>query len=483
MQLPLQSQLHYFKEDTMKFYDRTVSGEFREELAKILPALADNQAYWRMTQHLLFGTLKDTDTDCLALPSVLIAAIEEKKYDSHYVAHHFLNAYRRDVMDFKIAAHVFSDNSGEGRCRTVEEFMPPAAVQGLADGERMHYQAKDRVWMSTGNVYLRKHASAQRKADRDEAQEYAKQDSVCAETKLLLNYLNALPPHRFTIALKHLPEAREAASRLKDADSQLNLLKAIGDYAQPMYKPADKTTRVFTLRESVLRLHRDLRKIMTRDWVTADLRSAQLAIVAQVWGIPTLTDYLQSRRSIWSDLCQHMGMEFTADNKANMKAVLYSLIFGAGRKSLTAKLGRSFPCGREAYERFKSDRVIRSLILARHREKQKIRRDQGAFDAFGNFTELEVTSSERYEYDRDNCLSILACVAQSYELMLLLPVIRLAVAEQSGHHGFAVTTWLHDGFTFTANDPRDMTTWKDRITAAVKAEAERLGIITELEFE
>ena len=55
---------------------------------------------------------------------------------------------------------------------------------------------------------------------------------------------------------------------------------------------------------------------MTQDWITADLRSAQLAIVAAIWRIPSITEYLRSGKSVWPDLCEHMGLMYTPENKA-----------------------------------------------------------------------------------------------------------------------------------------------------------------------
>lgn len=218
--------------------------------------------------------------------------------------------------------------------------------------------------------------------------------------------MNSLPPNRFTSALEHLPEAMAVAKGLADAENQLNLLRAIQDHAQPFYVPADKTTRVFSLRESILRLHRSLRKIMTQDWVTADLRSAQLAIVANVWGVPRLSDYLASGKSIWPDLCHHMGHTFTEDNKAIMKSSLYALTFGAGNHKMTTHLGRHFGNGSGAYREFKGHAVIRALLLARARQLKAIRHEGGGVDAFGNILELERYEKEGYAYDNSRSYSL-----------------------------------------------------------------------------
>lgn len=465
----------------MKFSNKSVSHSFRDALARALPGLDGRADYWRLTQHLLFGTWRDLDTSRLLLPSELIAAIEGKKHDKNYVAAKFLDAYRRDVLHFEIAPHVFSFDPNQCRARSVMSLKLPEAVSALAEVERRGLPP-ERVWMSTGDIVLRKHTVASRQEDRAEAQGRAHGDGVCPQARLLLNYMNSLPPNRFTSALSHLPEATVAAEGLADAKNQLNLLRAVQDYAQPFYVPADKTTRIFSLRESILRLHRSLRKIMTQDWVTADLRSAQLAIVANVWGVPRLTEYLEAGRSIWPDLCGHMGLPYTDENKAIVKGALYAVTFGAGEKKMIDYLGRHFGNGCGAHRTFKAHPVIGALLQARARQLRKIRHEGGGVDAFGNVLELERYEREGYAYTFDNSRSILSCIAQSYELALLLPVVKLAASQQFEVHGFTLTTWLHDGFTFDTHRERDVGRWKQKLAEVVAEEAASLGIHTDLEF-
>lgn len=177
-----------------------------------------------------------------------------------------------------------------------------------------------------------------------------------------------------------------------------------------------------------------------------------------------------------------MGLAFTEDHKAIMKSTLYALTFAAGNHKMTMHLGRHFDNASGAYREFKDHAVIRALLLARARQLKAIRHEGGGVDAFGNILALERYDKEGYDYAYDNSRSILACIAQSYELALLLPVIRLAATQQFEAHGFTLTTWLHDGFTFVAHRERDEADWKKKLAGVVAEEASRLGIHTELEF-
>jgi hypothetical protein len=72
--------------------------------------------------------------------------------------------------------------------------------------------------------------------------------------------------------------------------------------------------------------------------------------------------------------------------------------------------------------------------------------------------------------------SVIAQQAQSYELLLLLPVYDLA--EQTDE----VTVMLHqhDGLTIAIHEKRRTNMWIGKITAAVQVQADRLGIRTYL---
>ena len=262
----------------MNISDRSVSRPFRDALAQALPRLADNRAHWRMTQHLLFGTFRDLDTGNLMIPCGLIAAIEGKMADSNYSAKKFLDAYRSSVLNFQIADHVWHPDPQRSKYRSVASLVLPEPVQSLVQAERRrkpdhNRKSDDRVWMSSGNTWLRKHLGPIRAERLAEAQA---RPSDCPQVQMLLNYMNSLPSNRFTSALRHLEEATAAAENCADADNQLNILGAIQDHIQPFYRPAEKCTRIFAVGASILGLHASLRKIMTQDWTSMDLHSAQL---------------------------------------------------------------------------------------------------------------------------------------------------------------------------------------------------------------
>ena len=437
-----------------------------------------------MAQHLLFGTLKNPEGD-LMLGRGIVAAFEEEVADKNYSAIRFINRFRADVLDFVLGNYVFSDDPGLARVRTVKALPLPARVKTLVDTERRTLD-QDRVWMSSGNSYLRRDAAAERRQRKADVGQRSEGKYIAPATAALLKYLNNLPPRRFTAALRHLPEAMMAAEKVADAENQLNLLTALRDHAQPFYVPSENTTRVFAVGANMNGLERSVRAVLTQDWITADLRSAQLAVVTRVWGLPELGAYLRSGRSIWPELCNVVGLPLTADNKQIVKDCLYAAVYGAGEDHMISDLATSLQdtpfTGAKAFRDFAGHPVVATLLQARKKQLSAIRAGKGGIDAFGHFLPLTHHDVPEHVYKYDNSRSILACIAQSFELLLLFPVVELAMSEQSRSHGFQVITWLHDGFCFDVHHKGDVHRWIECLAQLVETQAHKLGINTGLEF-
>ncbi len=466
------------------FGDRPVSQEFRPALAEGLPGLGENQSYWRFLQYLLFSDFRDEDTGLTTLPRGLIAAIEGRAPDQHYSAMKFLDAFRADVLDFEIADHVWGGAAGDdkGKVRAIQSITIPDAVDALARAERRRV-SQERVCMGTGGNWAWRHTKTLREAERAEAASRVSECAICPETALALSYLNSLKPHRFTAAMKqHLPAAMVMAEQTAHAERELNILHGLPDKPVPTYVPSPKTARVYTLGPSFLHLHRSVRKVITQGWVTADLQSAQLAIVARVWDVPMIRDYLESGRSIWLDLCDHMGLEFTEDSKDVMKTALYALLFGSGVRTLQNHFANTLGRGKARHEQFTFHPVIQALLEARDVQFQRIAQDGGAADACGRFLPLERQVKDGYDVAYDNRRGVLACVAQSYEMRLLLPVFEAAVEQRDQEHGFVITSLLHDGLTFASYKSLDTGAWKSRLGQAVQRQADAMGIATRLVY-
>ena len=189
----------------MNISDRSVSRDFRNALARELPGLADNCAYWRLTQHLLFGTFRDLDTGNLMIPCDLIAAMEGTLATKNYSARKFLDAYRTTMLNFEVAEHVWHPDPHKSKYRSVASLVLPRTIGDLVHAEQRR-KTDDRVWMSTGNTWLRKHLGPIRAEQLAEARS---RPSDCPQVQMLLDYMNSLPPTDLPVRCGTCPRRRQ----------------------------------------------------------------------------------------------------------------------------------------------------------------------------------------------------------------------------------------------------------------------------------
>lgn len=462
---------------------KTCSPEFRDQVAAKLPGLGTNYAYWRLLEYVLFGTWVDEATGQLVLSAKQAAYLtrnERKWLGNHFVLQPLLDGFSRAVFPLNtegiIFNHYFEANQAGRIVADVPDWLLSAATT-----ERRRTGGK-RVEFATGEQWTSRKSAKVLRSMREEAASLAA-SAGCMETQRLLSYLNDLAPNTFAKILKRLPQAHLAANTVRtDSERQHNLLQAIGQVCQPLYKPVQNSTRVYTLNESFPRLKREVRDVLTKGWLKADLASAQLAIAATIWQAPAVGGFLISDRRIWDELQEWMKLPRSPKVKNDLKELMYSLLFGMSRKNLSAKARQMFPGRKEPWRRLSQHPVVNAVLVARQRQFATLRSVGFATDAFGRRLELLAEGRSSSGYQKDNASSILAQVAQSWELRLMLPILDLAEAHR-GTNGFTITMWLHDGVCINVHDARRIERWKKRISSAVAEQAGELGIPTRLVWE
>ena len=445
-----------------------VTPEFRQQISTLLPGLGENKAYWKMTGHLMFtGGL---EAGQILIPAELIARIEGNNIHGKYCAWDFIQAYQRDVVRLDVSVYTTS------QCRSVTHVYWPEYVEMLLKGERRK-DDDELVLFWSGAKWRREHAVKSRAEVQEEALEIMRNMGNHPACDLLA-LLNRAASNKFAAIKKHLEAARLLVPSLglveDEVERQYNILKAIKKQAQPFYTPAERSVRIFAFNDCVARLQRDVRHVVTQDWIHCDLKSAQLAIVAKTWNVPGVAEFLRSGGSIWATLCDWMS--WSMDAKPVLKDALYAFIFGSGRDKMIELLG-----SRKAYMRFGAHPLMRQLFLARALQLRQIRKDKGATDAFGKKLHIEYVTVPNKKYTYDTSRKIMALAAQSYELLLLTPVIQAAVDCQDSTRGFCLLLWLHDGFSFVTCHKDDRVSWARRLQKAVNQQAISLGVATELE--
>lgn len=276
-----------------------------------------------------------------------------------------------------------------------------------------------------------------------------------------------------------MADARKVALMEKDSKGQLAILEFIeNELPQPIYKPVDNSPRLFAIGQSICGLQRHVRKTLTKGWHEADLRNAQLAIVAERWNITKLKKFLLSGESFWTYLFREMDWTPNEYDKDFLKKVTYSLVFGAladPKGKCLSNIALLFGKEEKDLVKFLNVPLIKSILRKRSEQFRKIRKDKGAFDYFGNWIEL---SKDKGHTKR----SILAQVAQSVELGLLEPVIEWFIKNKGKKNGSLLLLWQHDGFSFSVCPA--FLLWVTKVLKNLVAKKGReLGIVSTLEIE
>lgn len=451
----------------MQISDRTCSPKLRSLIQITYPNLGKNKAFWKFTGYLMFGTYRDEQTGKFLIPAELIARIEgqfNQWKSNNYIAEQFLEKYVNSIQPFKWSKW----NSEERLVRVVTELKwPQDIIDGMQAERQGLWKETGKVYFSDGSKFTSKKQRESRRTEKLNALELLN-EAGCPEAKDLLDYINNLPSNAFYKILQNMPAALESVNKLlpEKRDRQIDILNAVLDQSQPFYKPTKGSTRIFAFNENMLGLQKGVRRALTAGWSDFDLKSAQLAICAKTWNVRKAQKFLKEKGNIWSSLFEYFQIEKDEDTKKVFKTALYAVMYGAGINKVKEILK---PLGENSDKKFLSHPIIKSMWIARRKQLSQIRKDGGAFNCFGKFISTKHFTSK----------SVLAQLAQAYELNLLYPVIKLAKSDNR----FQIVLWQHDGFSVHWLRKEDIPSVEFNLKHAVKERAVQLGINTELENE
>jgi hypothetical protein len=202
--------------------------------------------------------------------------------------------------------------------------------------------------------------------------------------------------------------------------------------------------------------------------------SSQLAICASLWKLDRIEKFLESDGNVWDEIQNTLNIskEIWDKFKPYVKESLYTICYGGGKWMIKEPLLDGI---RTLGLNFKHKKIIdhwifRELKNGQIRAAARIKSDGGMYDAEEKW--LPVTTERKIS-------SIMAEVAQLYELRILISVIRLA--KQTGNKLFKVTVWQHDGFSMYIE--RNSEKVREMIQETVREALNGLGIQTKLEFK
>lgn len=474
--------------------------EFRHIFKLLYPGLDLDPAYWRFMRYLIFGE-KDTLTGFPVIDMFHVAKAEGKvalfRTTHCYVAIEFLIRFQRDVMSKETFS--WSDWSHKDKRARIAFVIFPPEIVTLIEKERFDMTSlKDKVYFDTGNAMRSSLQKLELERIRQESLTYY--EFAIPEAKPLLTYMNNLPTNSFSkIISSNFKAAFEKACQIEDhikMVSQVDILGTIREDLKPFYKPSERqcTDRIFPCNQSIPMLRRDIRKVLTKGWYEFDLANSQLAIVAKLWNVPLVKDFLTTNKSIWTTLFNHYELDLE-DLKINnvdkynalksiFKTSLYSLVFGMSKPALISEIDndlKPYNFSKPGIHFFKHS-LMNALYIARETQIEKINREGEGKTIFGVTRKVygDKKSNGKPSKERLSFItSILAHQAQSVELYLLLPVVELASTTKDFH----ITLWQHDGFSIHFNSTSRIDRWIPRILQVVQQKIDEQGILTHLEWE
>lgn len=464
----------------MRLAAKTVSPDFRQLIRASYPGIDRDPAYWRMMEFLLFGTISDETTGQLRISRATLAQIEGRQADlrnHRYKGKAFLDRFSRDVTPIDYSDWLYT----EDRARIVRNPVFTQEIRMALHDELARWDSGKRLYFATGEGFNRRRQAAFRASERAAALRDL-ETADCAKTRQLLAYMNTLPSNRFMRIVQYIPKAVLAAFEIDHElvrMQQMSLLRAIRDEPKPFYKPTGKSVRIFPSTESMLMLKRELRAILTQDWMSFDLRSAQLAICARDWQVEEILIFLEQSLNdgptIWDEFAAYLHTACTPPFKAACKQALYALTFGAGQQPVWDAFAHEGQSIEEA-RRLLHHPLVRALLDARKVQFGQIKQHNGAMNCFGQWVAVPTEWDGGRRRNLPNYRSVLAQLAQARELQLLEPVIDLAHQTDQ----FTITLWLHDGFCLDVRDRSRADRWAAHIITAVNEQADKLSIPTEL---
>lgn len=223
-------------------------------------------------------------------------------------------------------------------------------------------------------------------------------------------------------------------------DHNLRCFSGMHDYPYIRYKTVGGTPRLYSDSLGALSFTRNIREVAYQGCWNLDLKAAHIGILAALGDCAGIQSFLSAKGDWWQKLQQFLGVG--PGFKPILKVGTYSIPYGAEVNTIRYNLHQGefdtpgLPRSKAA--QFLENPFIAELLEARERLFAQIIADGGKQDAFGRTITLEQTGRDD---PRRAAKSVLACVAQSYELRIMAAVKPVIESDAHTH----LVGWLHDG--------------------------------------
>lgn len=459
--------------------DIRTTSELREWAEMKLPGLevGDSLFNWRMLQYILFGTPVDKDAyyagdRTLIAPRDLVVSMAEGSCRS---SRKLLQEFSGNVMPLRI--HGYDQERGIATCIT--PLLSEEEWRELETVTLRAYVATDEerdTYFVSGRRVGKKRVVKGVRNYMDYAIRAEDEDHPARELIEFLNKQSSQP-------LERLLRRNDGRIRAKVADllgggerSRRRAMLGIrihtslvaqmeAGYLEHCYEGRERTARVYATGVSLSNMPREARAAAMAGTTHADLRSAQLGIVAMMYGAVETREFLASGGNIWESLYEHLGVG--PESKPALKTGVYAMCYGGGEDLIRERLTASGLTDSQA-DAFFAHPYIAEVLDGRKRHAKGIKAAGGIRDAFGDFWALGGMKPHQLQ----------AIVAQSYEVAVMLAILPVIKRRQ-----VQVPVWLHDGLYMLFQDAGRKDSAIAEMKTAVEHAAAGFGIPTWLEVE
>jgi hypothetical protein len=318
-------------------------------------------------------------------------------------------------------------------------------------------------------------------------------------------YMNGRSPRLLSrVVTPERIAAAYASAQTADSEGErtaaLASVRRVEEYGafQP-YKTASNTVRIVPATGGLNGMRAEERNVLLDHplILKVDLAKAHLGINAALYDVTRLLRALRAREVEWAGMLGEIGAEPTPGAHGTLAAVkraTYGLANGGTddgcRWTLTGfnpveRTNNPTGITREQADAFLDLELNAELRRAMERARQDVEARGGARDAFGDWISLDTVRANlerKGNTTTDAVRSVVAQVAQSWEVVLMLPILDAAVAEDAkAHPDWEIAVWLWDGLIIKVRRAGDAERIGRDLARAVDRHAEALGIPTFLE--
>lgn len=455
-----------------------ISEWVRENLVIKYPGAFAEPSHARLFQELLFPMQRDEWNGDPVMSQARLAQLEGRvaNYKNHrYSGKQYLEGFEEQAG---IKLRIQDANWLVGRARTVGYDLPQTFERMMKD-EWLRLEHTTMVDFVTGREIPPEHNLQAQAARRKAQRQYQPEPGPNQEPIIFLNQMRPQSFEKFDFYLQNT--AVDIADSIRSTGrraSNMRLLLVLSQRGiQPFYQDVLRSPRIYTTGPSMSQLSSNVRDELMTTALHFDLVAAQLAIIAKLWRLPTIEALLHDHLtigSIWPTVLQLVGLD--EGDKDGFKRVVYATAYGMTRPGLYGMARRWLDLDGPQVQRLMNTPFMRELLRGRDGRLAQLRREGGIVDAFKTgvrMTDRLPDSRDRHHAEN----SLLAHEAQSYERMLMQPVLDLAIKNRE----FRIVLWLHDGVYASVSHRGREGRYLRQLVAEVDARAQKLGFATRLE--